>query len=163
MAAVLDKHMNGRQFVVGDSATVPFRPRLHSGLGQCVKMLEAFRGAGHRSRMYDRPHAPARIAKRGVGGGGGGGWGGGGGGGGGVARSPLRKKSTQAHKKKRRVIGRGEPKPARTAPFFTGAYQPVGGSPAGFRYDQSRIRYIMDVTRNKLDSTLEDQGVICRT
>ena len=65
MAAVLDEHMTGRQFVVGDSATVAdFVLAYTLDWANELKMIEDFpRLQAYMSRMYDRPHAPPRIAK----------------------------------------------------------------------------------------------------
>ena len=65
MASVLEQHMQGRQFLVGDSATVAdfvMAYTLDWGneyklLGACPRLLEYLK------RMYARPHAPPRIAE----------------------------------------------------------------------------------------------------
>lgn len=65
MAAVLEKHMQGREFVVGDSATVAdfvLAYTLDWGnedklLGDCPQLL------AYMKRMYARPSAPPRIAE----------------------------------------------------------------------------------------------------
>jgi glutathione S-transferase len=65
MATVLEDHMYGRQFVVGDSVTVADfvlaytldwanEFRLLDDLPQLLAYME---------RMYTRPHAPPRIAR----------------------------------------------------------------------------------------------------
>ena len=65
MAAVLEEHMQGRQFVVGDSVTVAdfvLAYTLDWGnedklLDDCPQLL------AYMKRMYARPKAPARIAE----------------------------------------------------------------------------------------------------
>ncbi|HET8932768.1 MAG TPA: glutathione S-transferase family protein [Polyangiales bacterium] len=65
MAAVLETHMRGRQFVVSDSVTLcdfVLAYTLDWGneaklLGDCPQLL------AYMERMYQRPHAPLRIAK----------------------------------------------------------------------------------------------------
>jgi glutathione S-transferase len=65
MATVLEKHIQGREFVVGDSATVAdfvLAYTLDWGnedrlLGDCPKLL------AYMKRMYARPNAPPRIAE----------------------------------------------------------------------------------------------------
>jgi len=65
MAAVLEKHMQGREFVAGDSATVAdfvLAYTLDWGnedklLGECPQLL------AYMKRMYARPSAPPRIAE----------------------------------------------------------------------------------------------------
>jgi glutathione S-transferase len=65
MAAVLEKHMQGRQFVVGDSVTVADLVTAYTLdwgnedklLGDCPNLL------AYMQRMYARPHAPPRIAE----------------------------------------------------------------------------------------------------
>jgi glutathione S-transferase len=65
MASVLETHMRGRQFVVGNSVTVAdfvMAYTLDWGneyklLGDCPQLL------AYMKRMYARPHAPPRIAE----------------------------------------------------------------------------------------------------
>lgn len=65
MAAVLDRHMDGREFIVGDSMTVADCVTAYvvdwgdeNGLIDGFPNLEAYLG-----RMYARPRAPQRIAE----------------------------------------------------------------------------------------------------
>jgi glutathione S-transferase len=65
MAAILDRHMDGRAFIVGDSITVADCVTAYvvdwgdeSGLIDGYRNLEAYL-----ERMYARPTAPQRIAK----------------------------------------------------------------------------------------------------
>jgi glutathione S-transferase len=65
MAAVLEKHMQGREFVVGDDATVADFVTAYTLdwgneyklLGHCPQLM------GYMERMYARPKAPPRIAE----------------------------------------------------------------------------------------------------
>jgi len=65
MAAVLEKHMDGRRFVVGDGATVADFVAAYmldwanedSLLNDCPQLL------AYMKRMYARPNAPQRIAE----------------------------------------------------------------------------------------------------
>ena len=65
MAAVLEKHLQGRQFVVGDRATVgDFVMAYTLDWGGEVGLLDGFRVLrGYIERMYARPKAPRRIAE----------------------------------------------------------------------------------------------------
>lgn len=65
MAAVLEKHMQARQFVVGDSVTVAdFVLAYTVDWGNEVKLLDHCpRLRSYMERMYARPHAPPRIAQ----------------------------------------------------------------------------------------------------
>ena len=65
MAAVLEKHMQGRQFVVGDSVTVAdFVMAYTLDWANEAKLLDGFpQLQAYMQRMYARPHAPMRIAK----------------------------------------------------------------------------------------------------
>ena len=65
MAAVLDRHMDGRQFIVGDRVTVAdFVMAYTLDWANEVKLLENFlRLKNYIDRMYARPHAAMRIAK----------------------------------------------------------------------------------------------------
>lgn len=64
MAAVMERHMQGREFVVGDQVTVgDFVLAYTLDWGNEVQLLEdcpALRS--YMQRMYDRPKAPMRIA-----------------------------------------------------------------------------------------------------
>jgi glutathione S-transferase len=64
MAAVLDGHMNGRQFVVGDRPTVAdFVTAYTLDWANERRLLDGFpRLRAYMERMYDRPQAPLRIA-----------------------------------------------------------------------------------------------------
>ena len=65
MAAVLEKHMQGREFVVGDGATVADFVTAYTLdwgnedklLGHCPQLMD------YMERMYARPKAPPRIAE----------------------------------------------------------------------------------------------------
>ena len=65
MASVLEPHMQGRQFVAGDSVTVADFVMAYTLdwaneyklLGDCPQLL------AYMKRMYARPHAPPRIAE----------------------------------------------------------------------------------------------------
>jgi glutathione S-transferase len=63
MAAVLDEHMQGRPFVVGDTATVAdFVTAYTLDWGNEAQLLGKFPNLiAYMERMYDRPHAPPRI------------------------------------------------------------------------------------------------------
>jgi glutathione S-transferase len=65
MAGVLDDRMKGRQFVVGDRATVAdFVLAYTLDWANEVQMLAGFpRLKDYMERMYARPHAPMRIAE----------------------------------------------------------------------------------------------------
>jgi glutathione S-transferase len=65
MAAVLDRHMQGRQFVVGETATVvDFVTAYTLDWANEVKLLGGFSNLlAYMERMYARPHAPLRIAR----------------------------------------------------------------------------------------------------
>jgi glutathione S-transferase len=65
MAAVLDEHMKGREFVVGDKVTVAdFVTAYTLDWANEVQLLDGFPRLGtYMERMYARPHAPMRIAK----------------------------------------------------------------------------------------------------
>jgi glutathione S-transferase len=65
MAAVLEKHMQGRQFLVGESATVAdFVMGYTLDWANERKILEGCPElSAYLSRMYARPHAPMRIAQ----------------------------------------------------------------------------------------------------
>ena len=65
MAAVLDRHMDGRRFLLGDSVTAAdFVMGYTLDWANEVKLLESFpRLQNYIERMYARPHAPMRIAK----------------------------------------------------------------------------------------------------
>ncbi len=64
MARVLEEHMNNRQFVVGDSVTVgDFVLAYTLDWANEIRLLEGFPTLQeYLARMYDRPHAPPRIA-----------------------------------------------------------------------------------------------------
>jgi len=64
MAAVLDGHMKGRSFVVGDAVTVvDFVVAYTLDWANEVHLLEGFPELrSYMERMYQRPHAPERIA-----------------------------------------------------------------------------------------------------
>ena len=74
MARVIDAHMAGRQYVVGDAVTVAdFVLAYTLDWANLVKLLDGFPGLqAYMERMYARPHAPPRIkeaftrARRGV-------------------------------------------------------------------------------------------------
>jgi glutathione S-transferase len=65
MAAVLDKHMQGREFLVGDSATVAdFVTAYTLDWANMVQLLDDFSGLrSYMERMYARPRAPMRIVE----------------------------------------------------------------------------------------------------
>lgn len=65
MAAVLERHMQGRQFVVGDHATVvDFVTAYTLDWAGEVGLLDGFPNLlEYVKRMYERPHAPLRIAQ----------------------------------------------------------------------------------------------------
>jgi glutathione S-transferase len=65
MAAVLEKHMQERQFVVGDRVTVAdFSIAYTLDWGNEKKLLDDCpRLLAYLERMYARPHAPALIAQ----------------------------------------------------------------------------------------------------
>jgi glutathione S-transferase len=65
MATVLEKHMQGREFVVGDSATVvDFVTAYTLDWGNEFRLLDGCPQLGaYIKRMYARPHAPPRIAE----------------------------------------------------------------------------------------------------
>jgi glutathione S-transferase len=65
MASVLEKHMRGRQFVAGDSVSVAdFVMAYTLDWGNEYKLLDGCpQLLAYMERMYDRPHAPPRIAK----------------------------------------------------------------------------------------------------
>ncbi len=64
MAAVLEEHMKGREFIVGDSVTVAdFVTAYTLDWANEVGLLEGFPILkAYMERMYQRPHAPMRIA-----------------------------------------------------------------------------------------------------
>lgn len=64
MAAVLEEHMRGRQFVVGDRVTVAdFVLAYTLDWANEVRLLDDFRQLmAYMERMYTRPKAPSRIA-----------------------------------------------------------------------------------------------------
>jgi len=65
MADVLEEHMNGRQFVVGDAVTVAdFVLAYTLDWANEVRLLDDFpRLQAYMERMYARPNAPPRIAE----------------------------------------------------------------------------------------------------
>ena len=65
MAAVLDEHMQGREFLVGDSATVAdFVTAYTLDWANMVQLLDDFPGLrSYMERMYARSRAPMRIAE----------------------------------------------------------------------------------------------------
>jgi len=66
MAAVMEEHMNGRQFLVGDDLTVADIVAAYTLDMATVgkKLLESLpRLRGYMERMYARPKAPPRIAE----------------------------------------------------------------------------------------------------
>ena len=65
MAAVLETHMQNRQFVVGDSVTVgDFVLAYTLDWGNEVRLLNDCPALlSYMARMYDRPHAPMRISE----------------------------------------------------------------------------------------------------
>jgi glutathione S-transferase len=64
MAAVLEEHMKGRQFLVGDSVTVAdFVAAYTLDWANDVHLLDASPGLrSYMEQMYARPKAPPRIA-----------------------------------------------------------------------------------------------------
>jgi glutathione S-transferase len=64
MAAVLEEHMKGRQFVVGNTVTIAdFVMAYTLDWANEFQMLEAFPGLkAYMTKMYARPHAAPRIA-----------------------------------------------------------------------------------------------------
>jgi len=64
MAAVLDEHMNGRQFLVGDTATVAdFVMAYTLDWANEMQMIDNLPNLkAYMARMYARPHAAPRIA-----------------------------------------------------------------------------------------------------
>jgi glutathione S-transferase len=62
---VLEEHMKGRQFVVGDKASVAdFVLAYTLDWANEVQLLDGFpQLKAYVERMYARPHAPMRIAK----------------------------------------------------------------------------------------------------
>lgn len=65
MAAVLEEHLKGKQFAVGDTVTVAdFVLAYTLDWANEVQLLDGFpRLQAYVERMYTRPHAPLRIAK----------------------------------------------------------------------------------------------------
>ena len=65
MASVLEKHMQGRQFVAGDSVSVADLVMAYTlDWGNEVKLLDGCpQLLAYMKRMYARPHAPPRIAE----------------------------------------------------------------------------------------------------
>jgi glutathione S-transferase len=65
MASVLEKHMQGRQFVAGDSVSVAdFVTAYTLDWGNEVNLLDGCpQLLAYMKRMYARPHAPPRIAE----------------------------------------------------------------------------------------------------
>jgi len=65
MAAILEKHMREREFVVGDGPTVAdFVTAYTLDWGDMVKLLDGFPAlTAYMKRMYARPKAPLRIAE----------------------------------------------------------------------------------------------------
>jgi glutathione S-transferase len=65
MAAVLEEHMKGREFIVGNSVTVAdFVMAYTLDWAGMVGLLDGFpRLRAYMERMYERPHAPMRIAE----------------------------------------------------------------------------------------------------
>jgi glutathione S-transferase len=68
MAAVLEKHMDGRQFLVGDDVTVAdfvaaYTLDMAAILEQHMLLDTLPRLRGYMERMYERPNAPPRIAE----------------------------------------------------------------------------------------------------
>ena len=64
MAAILDKHLEGREFIVGDSLTVAdcVTAYLIDWAGEC-NLIESFpQLRAYLERLYARPNAPQRIA-----------------------------------------------------------------------------------------------------
>jgi glutathione S-transferase len=65
MAGVLDAHMQGREFLIGNTVTVAdFVLAYTLDWANEVELLDAFpRLQDYMERMYGRPHAPLRIAE----------------------------------------------------------------------------------------------------
>jgi glutathione S-transferase len=65
MAAVLDRHMEGRQFIVGDSVTVADCITAHTlDWGNERRLIDGYpQLRAYLERMYARPKAPQRIAE----------------------------------------------------------------------------------------------------
>lgn len=65
MAAVLEEHLKGRQFVMGKSVTVAdFALAYTLDWANEIHLLDGFpQTKAYMERMYARPHAPTRIAK----------------------------------------------------------------------------------------------------
>jgi glutathione S-transferase len=65
MAAVLEEHLKGRQFVVGKSVTVADLALAYTlDWANEIQLLDGFpQVKAYMERMYARPHAPMRIAK----------------------------------------------------------------------------------------------------
>lgn len=65
MAAVLEEHLKGKQFVVGDKVSVAdFVLAYTLDWANEIQLLDGFPGLkAYMERMYARPHAPMRIAK----------------------------------------------------------------------------------------------------
>jgi len=63
MAAVVDRHMVDREFVIGDGVTIVDFVLAHTlDWAHLVGLLDGLpRLEGYMMRMYDRPHAPMRI------------------------------------------------------------------------------------------------------
>ena len=64
MAAILDKHLEGREFIVGDTLTVAdcVTAYLIDWAGEC-NLIESFpQLRAYLERLYARPKAPQRIA-----------------------------------------------------------------------------------------------------
>ncbi|HEX4112003.1 MAG TPA: glutathione S-transferase C-terminal domain-containing protein [Stellaceae bacterium] len=64
MAAVLDRHMTGRRFALGDTVTVADFVLGHTlDWANEIRLLDRFPLLqAYVERMYARPHAPPRIA-----------------------------------------------------------------------------------------------------
>jgi len=64
MAAVLEEHMKGRQFIVGNTATIAdFVTAYTLDWANEVQLLEGFAQLkSYMEKMYERPHAAPRIA-----------------------------------------------------------------------------------------------------
>jgi glutathione S-transferase len=65
MAAVLEEHLKGRQFVMGNKVTVAdFALAYTLDWANEIQLLDGFpQTKAYMERMYARPHAPMRIAK----------------------------------------------------------------------------------------------------
>ena len=65
MAAVMEKHMEGRRFLAGDSVTVADLVAAYTlDWANEVKLLDGFPNLrAYMDRMYERPRAPPRIAE----------------------------------------------------------------------------------------------------